>query len=130
MAKKPQKKTEKRKALKAFSDYIRERDHWTCYTCGRKLDQYNADAGHLFSRYWAATLFDEDNVHCQCKKCNMLHELDVEPYKLKFIAEYGEDFYWELYRKSKGLVKRTAQDYIDLRLGFESKLALLKSNSV
>ena len=125
--KKPTVKAEKLKANKAFSDYIRERDRWTCYTCGRVVDKYHADAGHLFSRYFAGTLYDEDNVHCQCKKCNMLHEVDSEPYKLKFIAEYGEDFYWELYRKSKGLTQRKVYDYIELRKEFEAKLKTLKA---
>ena len=127
--KKPQTRIEKKKANKAFSDYIRNRDGWRCYTCGRSVDKYTADAGHLFSRYWAATLYDEDNTHCQCKKCNILHEVDSEPYKQKFIAEYGEDFYWELYRKSKELTKRTVYDYIDLRKEFEGKLETIRGSN-
>ena len=123
---KPKASTEKKKALKAFSDYIRERDGWTCYTCGKRGDAHTMDAGHLISRYWAGTLFDEDNTHCQCKGCNILHENDPEIYRMTFIANYGEDAYWRLYRKSKETVKRTAQDYIELRQKYEAKLRLIK----
>jgi len=117
---KPKASVEKKKAWKAFSDYIRARDRWTCYTCGRVVDKYHADAGHLISRYWAGTLFDEMNVHCQCKSCNILHENDPEIYKRKWVAEHGQLAFDELYRRSKLTVKRTAQDYIDLRKAYEA----------
>jgi rubredoxin len=123
---KPKTSTEKRKANKAFSDYIRERDHWTCYTCGRHVTPQTGDAGHLFSRYWAGTLYNEINVHCQCKRCNMLHEVDSEPYRKKFIEDYGQDTYDDLYRQSKDTVKRTVADYIEIRQGYERKLAALR----
>ena len=117
---------EKRKALKAFSDYIRERDHSTCYTCGKVGDKYSMDAGHLISRYWARTLFVERNVKAQCKACNFLHENDPEIYKRKWITEHGQWAFDELYRRSKLTVKRTAQDYIDLRKKYEKKLRLIR----
>lgn len=123
---KPKASTEKRKALKALSDYIRERDKWICYTCGIKGDKYTIDAGHLISRYWAATLFDEDNVNAQCKPCNEIHENNPEIYKSAWILRHGIDAYWDLYRKSKQPAKRKAQDYINLRLKFEAKLRWLK----
>ena len=119
---KPKASTEKKKALKAFSDYIRERDNWTCYTCGKKGDRYTMDAGHLISRYWAGTLFDEMNVHAQCKGCNILHENDPEIYRREWIDEYGQAAFDVLYSKSKETVKRTAQDYIEIRKEYEAKL--------
>ena len=120
-------KIEKRKALKALSDYIRERDKWTCYTC-EKCGLYDEDraskydAGHLLSRYWAATLFDEEQIKCQCKRCNIMHENDPEIFKRKWIAENGEKAFEALYQKSKQAVKRTAADYVELRKYFEEKL--------
>lgn len=114
--------TEKAKAWKAFSDYIRERDRWTCYTCGKVGDKYSMDAGHLISRYWAGTLFDENNVQTQCKGCNIMHEQDPEIFKRLWIQEYGQAAFDALYLKSKQVVKRTAQDYIDLRELYVEKL--------
>ncbi len=112
----------KANAWKAFSLYIRNRDNWTCFVCDAALDKYHADAGHLFSRYWAGTLFDEFNVNCQCKKCNLMHTIDTEPYKQKWIQTWSEDEYWELYRKSKDLVKRSTQDYLDIEAYYKRKL--------
>jgi len=128
--KKPSARIEKAKAWKVFSRYIRERDKWTCYTCGKsgEHDEDRAshfDAGHLISRYWAATLFDEDNVHCQCKGCNILHEQDSEIYKRKWISEYGADAFEQLYAKSKTSARLRASDYIAIRKNYESKLTAL-----
>ena len=120
-----EKSTAKKRANKAMSDYIRERDKWTCYTCGKVCDKYNADNGHLISRYWSGTLYDEDNCNCQCKGCNILHVNDTEPYKRKFISERGEAAYDELYRKSKLIIKRTVEDYLEIEKHFKDKLGEL-----
>ena len=53
----------KRKAWKLFSKYICKRDNHICFTCDKAGNQ----AGH----YKHGRLdFDEDNVHCQCARCN------------------------------------------------------------
>ena len=125
---KVKKSTAKNRALKAFSLYIRTRDQWTCITCGKKGDKYTMDAGHLISRYWAGTLFDELNVNCQCKVCNKYkHPQDYEIYKRKWVSLWGNDEYEEMYRHSKMVVKRTAQDYLDLEAYFKEKLKALEA---
>jgi rubredoxin len=123
---KPKASVEKKKALKAMSDYIRERDGWTCFTCGKGGDKYSMDAGHLITSTRAATLFDELNVHCQCKGCNIKHEHDYETYRKKFVDVYGEEVYDDLYEGSFAYVGRRAADYALIREMFEDKLRKLK----
>lgn len=125
--KKVEKKAAKARALKAFSLYIRTRDRWTCITCGKVGDKYTMDAGHLIGRYWAGTLFDELNVSCQCKSCNILHGNDYEIYRKKFISLWGIDEYERMYERSRWLVKRTADDYLHLEAFFKEKLAVLEA---
>ena len=120
---KPSKKLAKARALKAMSDYIRQRDNWVCFTCGRRGDKYTMDAGHLISRVWSATLFDEFNVNCQCKPCNKYrHPADPEIYRQAFIDAWGESAYHELYRKSKEPVKRSVDDYLAIEKDFKERL--------
>lgn len=66
----------KRKAWDAFSKFIRQRDadetgHAKCCTCPEIRHWKGMDAGHFKSRMYENTLFDEKNVHAQCKGCNM-----------------------------------------------------------
>ena len=69
----------KKKCWEIFSRYIRMRDsirtHGSitdgkCVTCGKLLPWKQMDAGHFIPRYYGTTLFDERNVHLQCKHCN------------------------------------------------------------
>jgi hypothetical protein len=57
----------------------------------------------------------------------MLHEVDSEPYRRRFIEDYGQAAYDMLYSKSKETVKRTAQDYIEIRKMYERLLATMQT---
>ena len=119
---KPKASTEKRKAIKAFNAYIRERDDYRCFICGVQGDKYSTDAGHLITAAREATRFDELNTHCSCKGCNIKHEHDYEPYRRAFVEKYGEAVYDQLYQRSLEYVGRRAQDYIEIRKTYEAKL--------
>lgn len=125
---KPKARTEKAKAIKAFNQYIRERDGYQCFICGAPGDRYSTDAGHLITSAREATRFDELNTHCSCKGCNIKHELDYEPYRRAFVEKYGEAVYDELYQHSFEYVGRRAQDYIEIRQHYERKLAALRAD--
>lgn len=58
---------------KHFSLYIRKRDKFTCFTCGRKGDGQGMHAGHFIPKSVGglALYFHEDNVHAQCYNCNI-----------------------------------------------------------
>lgn len=65
-----------RKAWKAFSRHIRQRDadangYAKCCTCPEVRHWKGMDAGHFESTAKENTKFDEQNVHAQCKGCNM-----------------------------------------------------------
>ncbi len=67
-----------------FSKFIRLRDciattrtttHGLCYTCGKKK-KFSAkgglQAGHFIPGRMDAILFDEEQVHAQCYRCNVM----------------------------------------------------------
>jgi hypothetical protein len=67
----------KKKLDKIFSEYIRLRDsdykgNCKCISCGKEAPAFGGSihAGHLFSRRYLATRFDEKNVNAQCAYCN------------------------------------------------------------
>jgi hypothetical protein len=61
---------------KVFSVFIRTRDtdadgFIACCTCGKRVHWKYCDAGHAISRAHLTTRYDEQNVHAQCKQCNL-----------------------------------------------------------
>lgn len=65
----------RRKLDKVFSEYIRERDKYTCFTCGR-TGKKHMQAGHGLAKRMNGTLlrYHPMNVQCQCFVCNRYQE--------------------------------------------------------
>lgn len=119
------KKGAEKKALKAMSDYIRARDKYRCFTCGKIGDNKNIDAGHLFSRRYTAIKFDEINVHSQCVYCNQYLSGNLHEYIKRFIAKYGQKAYNDLDNKKNILVKRNINDFLQIEKYYKDQLCLL-----
>jgi hypothetical protein len=83
------------RAWKTFSRMIRTRDElngfFRCPTCGRILPIDQADAGHYITRARKATMFDEMNVHAQCRHCNRYQEGNHFIYRKWLVEKYGAE---------------------------------------
>jgi len=83
------------KAWDAFSKMIRARDnnggYFRCPTCGRTLPIEEADAGHYITRARKSVMFDEMNVHAQCRYCNRFQEGNHFIYRTWLVEKYGEE---------------------------------------
>jgi len=68
----------------------------TCVSCGVKKHWKELDAGHYFSRGDKSVKLMEENIHPQCKGCNikMSHgdTKVVTAYRRHMVEMYGEDF--------------------------------------
>lgn len=104
----------KKKAWLLFSLYIKNRDNWTCFTCGKYETGRNMHGGHFISRRYNATLFDERNVHAQCASCNMFRNGEPHIYAQKLSRLYGNDWLDQLIEDSKVVKKFTRQELLDL----------------
>lgn len=100
----------KKKVWQVFSKWIRQRDDWTCITCGKRMESRAMHAGHYISRRYNATLFDPRNVHAQCMYCNMYQAGNIATYTLKLQEMYGEDIIKKLEKKSKEIKQFTHQE--------------------
>jgi hypothetical protein len=91
-----------------FSDYIRERDNWTCQRCLVDLSNYHGqlDNSHFFGRGNKSTRWDEDNCISLCKKCHMYFGDKNAPADILGITRYQE--YEEF------MIKRLGQPRFDL----------------
>tara|TARA_R110000787_G_scaffold126553_1_gene237868 strand:- start:2394 stop:3002 length:609 start_codon:yes stop_codon:yes gene_type:complete len=84
-------------ARKPFQKYIRQRDEKRpCISCGNfYADVF--DAGHYFkAEVFSGLIFEERNVHKQCKKCNRHLSGNEAAYRLGLTNRYGKEFVLEL----------------------------------
>ena len=73
-----------------FNKYIRQRDEGKgCVSCGA----YNfSDAGHFYSAgHYPNLRFNEDNVHGQCKRCNLFLSGNLNEYRKRIPERIGDD---------------------------------------
>jgi len=77
--------------------YIRKRDqHKNCISCGVEWND-TFQAGHFYSANSFNTLkFNLDNIHGQCRKCNLFLEGNFDNYALNLPNRIGQDRYYEL----------------------------------
>ena len=122
----------KKKCWDYFSKYIRrkyaDRDGYvTCITCGEKR-QWNdrIDAGHYITRGRLSTMFDERNVHPQCKGCNGYGGGRLDVYALYLIKTYGKNILKELNeQKNRKNFKIKDFEYHDMIDDLKDKLVAL-----
>lgn len=100
----------KKKVWGVFTLYIKERDHWTCFTCGKHEEGPTMHGGHFISRRHNATLFDERNVHAQCAGCNMFRNGELHIYAQKLLHLYGQEWLDKLIEDSKQEKKFTREE--------------------
>jgi hypothetical protein len=105
----------KRKAWKAFSDYIRLRDSLKttgspdcckCITCGTVVPYEQIQCGHAIGGRANGILFDEELCNGQCRSCNVDHGGEYQMYKFLLTQQHGEAW-WAM----KEQAKRTTTQY-------------------
>lgn len=109
----------KKKLWTIFSLYIRTRDKFTCFTCGRVGESSGIHAGHFVPKSVGGIdlYFDEDNVHAQCYNCNINLGGNQYEYSKRLGLEKAEELY-----KRKGIyTKWTTETYLEKIQEYKSK---------
>jgi len=108
------KKTSRKKLIekldKVFSLFVRLRDNGVCYTCGKRGEIKQMQAGHYISRSCMALRWDESNVHCQCYSCNVCKHGDLITYRERLVKDYGQSAIEELESKRYITYKHSIED--------------------
>jgi hypothetical protein len=80
-----------------FQKYIRLRDaNKPCISCGTTTSEI-WDAGHYFkAELYTGLIFNENNVHKQCRKCNTYLGGNEIGYRKGLIDRFGEKFVLDL----------------------------------
>ena len=118
----------KRKADKAFSEYVRKRDidrngNTSCVTCGLTDHWKNLHAGHFISRVVLSTRFDPVNVQVQCFACNVWRRGNPAEYAGYLQRTYGHGVIETLLTEKRKTVKYTKADYLSMIDRFQAEVA-------
>jgi len=120
----------KKEFWKVFSKYIKLRDNYICFTCGKKVSGHDAQAGHFIpaSACGLELYFHEDNVHCQCSYCNVFLQGNQYVYGQK-LGEKKVKELREILDKRNTILQYTRQDYARLIEKYKSKLKDIEQNN-
>lgn len=91
----------KQQARRPFQKFIRIRDeNKPCISCG-SITATNWHAGHFKkAEIYFGLIFDENNVHKQCAKCNVFLGGNEANYRSGLVERYGEVFVSNLEEKA------------------------------
>jgi hypothetical protein len=75
-----------------FQKWVRLRDLGKpCISCGKVTDEM--DAGHFKkAEIYSGVIFNENNCHSQCRKCNRFQNGNELNYRLGLVDRYGLEF--------------------------------------
>ena len=122
--------TFKKWVWKVFSDYIRTRDDWTCFTCGKQATGKSMHAGHFIPRTYSATMFSEINVNAQCYGCNIWKRGNAGEYSIRLAEKYGKEAIDELIISSRETHKFTFEELEELYEKYKGSSLLKKENRI
>jgi len=118
----------KTQAWKWFSLYIRERDNWTCQTCGKAGKGRFMNAGHYIQAFGnASVVFDEHNVVAQCINCNLWGGGKQAIMRDVIIKRWGEKVEKELWEKAKQTKQYTKKELAEIAKYYREKVKELRS---
>lgn len=112
----------KKVADKVFSDYIRQRDDYTCFTCGKKGDKTNIQNGHYVSRSFNSLRYDERNCHAQCVGCNIFKRGNIDEYALGLLRIFSPSILQELAAEKRKIKQFTVSELQELITLYSQKL--------
>lgn len=111
---------QKAKRMEAADDY----GYCLCCCCGDRHHYKKMDAGHFIGRKHNATVFDEMNVHPQCKSCNDPKNgaHGAAMYGIFMVTQYGREAVDELIAKGRTTRQFTIEELVTMYLEFGDRV--------
>lgn len=102
----------KKELWKVFAEYIKKRDGYICFTCGRKGEGSGMHAGHFIPKSVGglSLYFNEDNCHAQCYNCN----INLGGNQYEYGQRLGEKKVAELMKLKQNIRKISNEEYAGL----------------
>lgn len=119
----------KKIARQVFQKFIRLRDtNEPCISCGT-ITATIWDAGHYFkAELFSGLIFDENNCHKQCRKCNTFLNGNEIQYRMGLVKRFGEKWVKALEKKSEKMRVRKWSKFEleELKNTYQEKILVFK----
>src|SRR5574343_472919 len=91
----------RKKAWSVFALWVKNRDKWTCITCGKRYPKGSPqmNAGHF--KHKDCLDFDERNINAQCARCNKWGHGRLDIYGDRLREKWGASVTLHLEQQSK-----------------------------
>jgi len=95
-----------------------------CVSCGvvYPWNTKKMHAGHFLASRRASILYEEDNVHPQCNRCNTYDDGNPQAYRLWMELVYGKEVIERLRRLKNTTVSFSRDELVDMRIGYAARL--------
>lgn len=116
-------------ARKEFQTFVRLRDkNYPCISCGCKVAKQWHGGHYLKAELFTSLIFNEDNCHKQCSRCNDLFSGNELEYRDGLIKRYGLKFVLDLesLKSSSRQYKFTKQELIEIKEKYKKLVKELK----
>jgi hypothetical protein len=115
------------KLWKVFSEWVRRRDAdkngmVKCFTCPKIGHWKEMQAGHFISRKHKATKYHEQNVMCQCVKCNIFDQGKQFVFGQNLDLKFGAGTAEKLEQESRMICKRDKVDLMQMIDFYKEKI--------
>ena len=105
----------KKKADKAFSEYVRRRDSdrngiGKCITCDKRGHWKTMQNGHFVKRSVSSLRYDDENNNLQCPACNVWKYGELYTYGKELDLKYGDGTAEKLHNRRFETHKFTIQE--------------------
>lgn len=102
--------------------YVKERDGYTCISCGSYCDGWNRQGGHFEPKASGGALlyFHPHNVHVQCGGCNA-NEGNRTEYFPAMERKYGREYVEQLIKLKNKTIQADTLFYEKIRQYYENK---------
>ena len=115
----------KAEARKSFQKWIRLRDNdKPCISCNSTTAELY-DGGHFYkAEVYSGLIFNENNCHKQCRKCNRFMNGNELNYRKGLINRYGIDFVTELdnIADENRVKKYTKEELITIKKQYDERI--------
>ncbi len=107
------------------SQYVRERDNWTCQKCGRGRESC-IDAAHIMARRHKATRYDPENLLSLCRECHSYFTAHPLYFAVWVKEKIGADKFDELLQRARKAAHLKKMDISELRKSVNAMLKDLR----
>ena len=112
---------------------LKAADKWgmcRCVTCGKRQHWKEMQGGHFISRTYSKWKLVEENIHVQCRYCNMFGSRVADDYYVWMCDTYGADEVRNMVETKREVIKWNRAELDELKTELRKRVKELEANVI